>query len=267
MPRAQINGQGLHYTDTGNSEKDAIVFLHGFLMDGRMFASQIEHLRDDYRCVTFDARVFGQTEWDGEAFDLYDTVSDCIGLMDHLGIERAVIAGMSQGGYAALRLALRNPERVAGLVLMSTSGQVDPEMARGMFLETRDTWAQAGPVQPLVEGLAGALLGPKEKASEFWDTWLPRWKEYPGQGIFHGMNNLLDRDDIEERLGEITQPVLLSHGTEDVGMPIATSEFLAEKLPGVTGFVRIEGAAHTANMTHPEQLEQPLATFLKGIYG
>jgi len=266
MPKVQVNGQGLHYTDTAQSEKDAIVFLHGFLMDGRMFEPQIEHLRENYRCITFDARVFGQTDWDGEAFDLYDTAADCIALMDHLGIERAVIAGMSQGGYAALRIALRYPERVAGLVLMSTSGQVDPEMARGMYLETRDTWAQAGPVQPLIEGLAGALLGPKEKAEAFWDTWLPRWKEYPGEGILHGMNNLLDRDDIEDKLGEITQPVLVSHGTEDMGMPISNGEFLFEALPNTTELVRIEGAAHTANMTHPEQLNGKLEAFLQSVY-
>ena len=80
MPKVQVNGQGLHYTDTAQSEKDAIVFLHGFLMDGRMFEPQIEHLRENYRCITFDARVFGQTDWDGEAFDLYDTAADCIAL-------------------------------------------------------------------------------------------------------------------------------------------------------------------------------------------
>src|SRR5436853_2615570 len=119
MPIAHVNGQGLYFEDSGGPGP-AVVFMHGFLMDQTMFDPQVAALAPSYRCVRFDARGFGQTEWDGRPFSLYDTVEDCIALMDHLGIERAAIVGMSQGGYAALRLALRHPEWVKALVLMST---------------------------------------------------------------------------------------------------------------------------------------------------
>jgi len=265
MAFAEINGQKLHYTDEGAG--DAIVFLHGFMMDGRMFDAQIAALEDTYRCITFDARALGRTEWDGEAFTLYDTVSDCFALMDHLGVESAVLAGMSQGGYAALRAALTSPERVRALVLMSTSAVLDVDGAKAGYTEMRDTWASVGPVDPLIEGLATALLGPKDEVSAWWDVWLPRWKEYSGERITHGMNNLLERDDIIERVAEITQPVLVTHGTADHGMPIALGEQLDELLPGSTGIVRIEGGAHTANMTHADQINGPLEAFLAEVHG
>ncbi|MEM1349189.1 MAG: alpha/beta hydrolase, partial [Myxococcota bacterium] len=244
MAFAEINGQRLHYTDTGGG--NAILFLHGFMMDGRMFDAQISALEGSYRCVTFDARALGRTKWDGEAFTLYDTVSDCFALMDHLGIEAAVLAGMSQGGYAALRAALTQPDRVTGLVLMSTSADTDAGMTKDAYIEMRDTWVNAGPVDPLVEGLATALIGPREKMAAWWDLWLPRWREYSGAQIFHGMNALLERDDISERVPLITTPALVTHGTEDQGMPLAHGERLANLLPKARGLVRIEGGARVA---------------------
>ena len=95
MPIAQINGQGIFYEDSGVGET-AVVFLHGFLMDHTMFAPQVAALTPRYRSVCFDARGFGQTEWDGQPFNLYDTAADCIGLMEHLGIDRAVLVGSSK---------------------------------------------------------------------------------------------------------------------------------------------------------------------------
>ncbi|MFW6084103.1 MAG: alpha/beta fold hydrolase, partial [Gemmatimonadota bacterium] len=108
MPITRINGQGIHYEDSGG-DGPAVLFLHGFLMDRRMFDPQVEALSGAFRCVRFDARAFGDTEWDGKPFGLYDTAADGVGLLDELGIDSAVWVGHSQGGYAALRAALGHP--------------------------------------------------------------------------------------------------------------------------------------------------------------
>src|SRR4051812_46137505 len=110
MPTAKINDQEIYFEDSqGNGP--AVVFMHGFLMDQSLFDAQVEKLTPQYRCIRWDARGFGQTQWNGKPFQLSDSVSDCFGLMDHLGIESAVLVGMSQGGYCALRAALTSPER------------------------------------------------------------------------------------------------------------------------------------------------------------
>ena len=260
MPIAEINRQGLFFEDSGG-DGPALVFMHGFLMDHRMFDPQVAALAANYRCVRWDARGFGQTRWDGEPFSLHDSARDCIGLMDHLGIDRATLVGMSQGGYCALRVALRHPDRVRALVLMSTRSGVDEQEARAGYSELRDTWVAHGPIDPLLEGLATALLGPRDRVAEAWDTWIPRWKRHSKEQLDHAMNNLLDRDDIDPRLSEITCPALVTHGTDD-SMPMALGEKLAKDLVNCQGFVAIPGGAHAASMTHPEVIAGPLADFL-----
>lgn len=262
MPVAQINGQGLYYEDSGGSGP-ALVFMHGFLMDQSMFDPQVAVLAPRYRCVRFDARGFGQTQWDGQPFTLYDTAADCVGLMDHLGIKQATILGMSQGGYAALRLVLTYPERVKALVLMSTRSGADEEEGKAEFYGMRDTWKSLGPVPPLVEGVMTLIIGPKAETADLWAMWTPKWQARTGEQIFHAMNNLVERDDLTaEQLQQITVPTLVTHGEADIGVPIVLGEQLAQALPNCKGLVRIPGAAHAANLTHPQVINPPLLAFL-----
>lgn len=262
MAIAQVNGQGLSYEDSGG-EGPALLFMHGFLMDQSMFDPQVAALASSYRCIRFDARGFGQTQWDGQPFSLYDTAADAIGLLNYLGIQQAAIVGMSQGGYAALRLALRYPERVKALVLMSTQSGADPAEGKAQFYQMRDTWKNVGPVPPLVEGVMTAIIGPKAETAALWQEWTPKWQTRTGDQIFHAMNNLLQRDDITaEQLRKITAPALVTHGDADLGMPIELGEQLAQNLPNCKGFVRIPGAAHAANLTHPQIINPPLLAFL-----
>jgi predicted ester cyclase len=79
---------------------------------------------------------------------------------------------------------------------------------------------------------------------------------------------LLEReDDVSRRLGEITCPSVVFHGTEDTAIPMASAEHLAAGLPGCDGVIAVAGAAHAANMTHPEQVNPVLLAFLRGLSG
>jgi pimeloyl-ACP methyl ester carboxylesterase len=264
MPHAKINGQEIYFKDSRNGP--AIVFMHGFLLDHSLFDAQVEALSSDYRCVRWDARGFGKTKWDGKPFNLYDSVKDCFGLMDHLKIDSAILVGMSQGGYCALRAALTSPERVKGLVLMSTRSSIDPEPMQAVFREMRDTWHQHGPVTPLLEGLATAILGPiqEQGMEDHWNHWLPQWKQISGDAIYHAMNNLLERDEITHRLAEITCPVFVTHGDHDSTVPPILGEELSKQLPGCRGFATFPGC-HAVNMTHSKMLNPPLKKFLSGL--
>ena len=265
MPLAKINNQEIHFQDS-KGDGPAIVFMHGFLMNETLFDKQIEALAPRFRCIRWDSRGFGKTRWDGKPFNLYDSVADCFGVMDHLGIESAVLAGMSQGGYCALRAALRSPKRVRGLILMNTRSEADEEPARIAYKQMSETWQTHGPVDPLLNGLATAILGPKNAPDmqAHWDKWLPLWKEIPGNAIHHAMNNLTDRDEISQNLKDIYCPAIVIHGSEDTAIPVSLGEKLSKDLPNCQSFVVAPGA-HAVNLTHSDVVNPPILEFLNRL--
>lgn len=259
MPIATLNGQGIFYEDSGG-DKPAIVFMHGFMFDHAMFDPQVAYLQADYRCIRFDARTLGQTHWDGQPFTLYDTAADAIGLLDHLHIDKAAFVGMSQGGYALVRIASKYPQRVTAAVFLSTYNGVDTEDVKQVYRSMRDAWAGVGK-QGVIDVYANLFLGESQALRE---TWIPKWKAIPTANIFHGMNNLIDRDDVSaEQAKRITVPALVMHGDADQGIPSALAEnTLFNVLPNVKGMIRIPGGTHAANLVNPEATNAPLKHFL-----
>jgi 3-oxoadipate enol-lactonase len=259
MPHADVNGQKIYFEDTGGDGRP-VILAHGFLMDHEMFVHQVEALREDYRVITWDERGFGLTEYDGEPFTYWDSASDCLGLLDHLGIDRAVVGGMSQGGFLSLRVALTAPDRVVGLILLDTqAGTEDPE-AVPLYEGMRDTWLAAGPVDELVEAVAGLIISDPAETP----TWIAKWKQQPNSYIQQPFATLMSRDDVTARLGEITCPAIVVHGTEDVSISMEKAEALAAGLPGCRGVVKV-GGAHAANLTNPQPVNAAIRQFLAGL--
>jgi pimeloyl-ACP methyl ester carboxylesterase len=226
-------------------------------MDHSMFDHQVEALRDAFRVVTWDERGFGQTEATAP-FNYYDSANDCIALMDHLGIDQAVIGGMSQGGFLALRAALTNPDRVKALVLMDTqSGVEDPETLGG-YTAMKDEWLANGPgnVQDVVAGL---IIG----QPDLHDEWTSKWPRIPREQFALAFQCLVERDDITDKVSQINCPALVIHGEADVAITMDKAEALAKSLPNCEGLVRVPGGAHAANMTHPDVVNPPLREFLE----
>jgi 3-oxoadipate enol-lactonase len=260
MPFAEVNGQRIRYEDSGG-DGPPVVLAHGFLMDREMFAPQVEALAPEYRVITWDERGFGETEFDGEAFTYWDSAADCLGLLDHLGIERAVLGGMSQGGFLSMRAALQAPQRVRALILIDTqSGVEDPERLPA-YRQMQQTWLQAGPVEELAQAIAGLIIGDPQLN----EVWIEKWRKLPRESMKAPGDCLFDRDDITDRLGEIACPALVIHGTADISIEIELAERLCRDLPGCERIVRIEGAPHASNLTHPAEANEAILAFLRGL--
>src|SRR5207237_7805183 len=119
------------FEDTGGGGVP-LVLAHGFLMDSTMFDPQVAALRDEWRVITWDQRGHGQTVSDAQRFSFWGSAADLAGLLDHLDIRQAVGGGMSEGGFIALRLALKRRDRVEALVLIdSQAGLAPPEQVGG----------------------------------------------------------------------------------------------------------------------------------------
>jgi 3-oxoadipate enol-lactonase len=266
MPVAAANGIEINYTDSGG-EGPAVVFSHGFLMDHTMFDQQVAALAPEYRVITWDERGHGGTRATGE-FTYWDSAADALALLDHLGVERAVLAGMSQGGFLSLRAALTAPDRVRALVLIDTqAGVEDPAVAPG-YEQLHQVWLDSGP-GPVQEVVASIILGPGK-----WDDWYAKWNEQYAEWAPDDLGQLtwpfralMDRDDITGRLADITCPALIVHGTADAAIPLTRAEAVRDGLGGPVRLVSVEGAAHASNVTHPDEVNQVILGFLSGLEG
>ncbi len=262
MATASINGIPIRYEDTGG-DGPAILFSHGFLMDHTMFDPQVEALSSRYRCIRWDERGFGDTPAPGP-FTYWDSADDAIALLDHLGVDQAVLVGMSQGGYLSLRATLAHPERVRALVMIDSSATVDtPETIegyRGMMgaLTSGDDEV----VDQVLTAVAGLILG----TPELTEDWMPKWKTLVANSdISVPGAALLERDDVSGRLGEVACPVLVVHGTEDQAISLDEARIVADGVVDCRGFVEVPGAAHAANLSHPAVVNPPLAAFLDSL--
>ncbi len=255
MSVAEVNGQRIEYHDSGG-EGPVILFSHGFLMDGSMFDAQVESLRGEFRCVIWDERGHGMTPADSP-FTFWDSADDALALLSHLGIEAAVFAGMSQGGFVALRAALQAPARVSALVLIDTqSGLEDPE-ALPLYTALHDEWVANGPAA-VQETVASLIFGAGIDVT----PWYAKWGALDRSAFTIPFRALVDRDEITDRLGEITQPTLVIHGSADAAIPLWRAEQLRENIPGARDLVLVEGAGHAANMSEPDVVNQAIREFL-----
>jgi 3-oxoadipate enol-lactonase len=260
MPFADVNGQRIRFDDSGG-DGTPVILSHGFLMDREMFAPQVNALAPAFRVITWDERGFGETQYDGEPFTYWDSARDCLGLLDHLGIERATLGGMSQGGFLSLRAALLAPARVGALALIDTqAGVEDPERLPG-YRQMQEIWLEAGPVNELAETIANLIIGDPVLNA----VWIAKWRELPRETMRAPGDCLMDRDDITDRLSEISCPAIVFHGTADRSIEMEKAEALCRGLSGCAGVVRIDGAPHAANLTHPDRVNGPLLDFLRSL--
>jgi 3-oxoadipate enol-lactonase len=256
---ASINGQNIYFEDTGG-DGDVVILGHGFLMDHEMFVHQVAALRDSYRVITWDERGFGLTEFDGQPFTYWDSARDCLGLLDHLGIERAVVGGMSQGGFLSMRAALTAPERVRALILLDTSTTLYTDETRAANEGMIQMWLTVGPVDDLAGAVATIIIDDAAENSK----WIAKWQARDKELLRESGRCLMDRDDITDRLREITCPALVIHGTEDTALTMEDAELMASLLVGCNGVVKV-GGAHAANLTNPVPVNAAIVEFLAAL--
>jgi 3-oxoadipate enol-lactonase len=261
MPFADVRGQRLYYEDTGGAGVP-LVLSHGFLMDSDMFEPQVRALAEHHRVITWDQRSHGHTTSTPEPITYWDSAEDLAGLLDELGVDRAVVGGMSQGGFIALRFALAHPERTAGLVLIDTQpGKEDPEKTL-QYDMMHEVWVASGPSDQLVEMVAAIIVGNHRPESA---AWIANWKAREPASLTPIYRTLMDRDDVTAQLGAIQAPAIVIHGTDDVAIDLALGEQLCANLPGCRGVVRVEGAGHASNLTHPEPVNRAIEDFLDSL--
>ena len=261
MPFADVNGQSIHYLDTGG-DGPAILLSHGFTMGHEMWVHQVGPLSGaGWRVVTYDERGWGQTAHT-EPFDYWDLAGDVLGLMDHLGINRAVLGGMSQGGFLTLRAALTAPERVRAMVLVDTEAETLSDEDRVQYQGLFDAASAMGLTGEIGDALEMTLFAPGYDDARYWRG---KWTSKPIAAWVGAKDCLFERDSIVDRLGEITCPSIVFHGDADMAIPLERGRLVSESLSGPSTFVVVPGAGHTSNLEAPDVVNPAMLDFLAGL--
>ena len=261
MPYAQVNGQKLYYEDSGG-DGPVVVLSHGLLMDASMFEPQVAALKPHYRCIVWDERGHGRTATDACApFTYYDSANDLAALLAHLGIERAVLAGMSQGGYLSLRCALTHPALVRALILIDTQAMLEDPAQMPHHQALLEDWTRNGLSDANASVVEHIVLGDGWSGAA---AWRAKWKQALPANLLQSFTTLASRDDISARLPQLTMPALVVHGEADQAIPLARAMAMVEALPNVH-LVTVPGAGHASNLTHPDVVNPAIAQFLQTL--
>jgi pimeloyl-ACP methyl ester carboxylesterase len=262
MPEFEHDGWRLAYDDSGGGP--AVLLIHGLLMDRTMFDAQVEALADRYRMVRPDLRGHGESEHRAETYDQWDLMEDDVALLDHLGIERAVWGGVSQGGFQSLRAALKHPDRVAGLVLIDSQAGPEDEARAPMYEASAQVAMESGWNEDLL-GIAASILIGASASDEVRQHWIGRWLAQDTSDALQVIQSVTRRDDIRNRLPEIHAPAIVIHGTEDVAIDMDRARGLAEGLGGPADFLTVD-AGHSSTVEQPDAVTAAIEGFLERVW-
>lgn len=258
---ATVNGVGLHYRVRG--EGDPVLFLHGFPFSGALWGPVLERLGDGIRAIVPDLRGMGASEPAAAAAGMADYAADAAGLLDALGETRpAVVVGMSMGGYVALELCRRSPERVRALALVDTRAGPDTEEAARGRHETAERVLREGSAT-VADAMLGKLFAPGAP-----EALKARWREVmaatPPEGVAAALRAMAARPDSTATLRSLGRPVLVVVGAEDAITPPEEARRMAEAAGGAPVEV-VPGAGHMAAVEQPDAVAAALRRFLLAL--
>lgn len=257
-----IGGRPVGYEDSGSG--DPVVFLHGFPHRRALWAAQVGGLVDRARCIAPDLRGLGESGGGGPwSMDRY--ADDVVELLDHLRVERAVVAGLSMGGYVAFALWRRHPHRVRALALMDTRPGADSEEGarkrRDMIALARERGSTAI-ADAMITGMVGRST--REKCPEVADAVHAMLESAPVDGVVGALEAMRTREDSTGTLPTISVPTLIVCGDEDVLTPVQESQGMHAAIPGSRLEV-IAGAGHVPCMERPAAVNHVLSEFLASL--
>jgi len=263
MPSIERDCLKIHFEDLGSGPP--VVLGHSFLCSGEMWGSQVPVLADRYRVINIDERGHGRSGNLAEPFDLYDMVDDVVAVLDHLGIESAVWAGLSIGGMVAMRAAMTVPERVSGLLLLDTHAGAEASYKKlkygAMALGVRTIG-----VRPFLGAICKLMFGKttRERNTKLVTAWRERFASTDVPSMLLGLGALVRRDSVVDKLRSVEASSLVIVGDEDASLPPPLSREIADALPNAS-LVVIPEAGHLSALEKPEAVTEAMLQFLDSL--
>ncbi|MEU5363390.1 alpha/beta fold hydrolase [Streptomyces sp. NPDC005925] len=266
MSSTTVNGATLHYDDLGPSDGVPVALVHGHPFDRSLWAPQAEALvAAGYRVVLPDLRGYGDSDVTPGKVFLSGFADDLAALLDHLGVARAVVGGVSMGGQIAMQFHRCHPERVRALVLSDTSAPAETAEGR----ESRNRLAD----RLLAEGMGGYADEVIDKMLAAYNvTALPEvaarvlamMRATDPRGAAAAVRGRAERPDYRDSLPAVGVPTLVVVGADDAYTPVAQAEDICRLVPHSVLRV-VDDAGHLPSAEQPGRFNAVLLEFLKEV--
>ncbi len=260
--KVRVNGVDIGYDDHGVGIP--ILFLHAFPLNRSMWTGLTTALLAEqrFRLVALDWRGFGESGLPGSISTMESFADDVAGLMDALGMQQAVLCGLSMGGYAAFAFLRKYPQRVAGLVLADTRPGVDTEEGKAnrervaRLAETEGTGAIADLQVPKLLAASTRQHTPdvELRVRQMIAAATP-------EGIAAASRGMAQRQDATDLLATIALPTLVIVGEQDELTPPTVAQSYAHSIPNAR-FATLPAAGHVSNLEQPDAFLNVLRGFL-----
>jgi len=267
MPKAKVNGISINYRVQGKGEP--LVLIMGYSGDQTGWMFQTGAFMKHYRVITFDNRGVGKTDKPTGAYSTKMMADDTVGLMDHLGIKKAHVLGMSMGGMIAQAVAIGYPQRIDRLVLACTyagrSGPsgLSPEYPKALGFDENytDDDARSMPILKVVNSLYSLAFN----RLVFKIMFVPMAKiqaRLNGNTGLHGQLEAVLAHNTLDNLPAVKVPTLVICGTKDRVIRPSSSEVIAKLIPNAK-LVQIDGGSHAFNIEMSGRFNREVLSFLR----
>lgn len=258
-----VNNLTIRYNDEGPDDAGVIIFIHGFPFNKSMWNTQVEALENNYRVISYDIRGHGGSDAGEGDFSIELFVNDLLSLMDALKIDKAILCGLSMGGYIALNAIEHYPKRFNALILCDTNCIADTPEAKVKRMKAIESITKNG-VEKYADESLNNLFAPesfatmKEEISDVREMIIKTSKE----SICNTLNALSVRIESCDKLPEIKVPVLIMVGKKDKITPSSAAQLMHEKIKGSI-FHIIGHASHLSNLENPYDFNKQLRKFVE----
>ena len=251
MPTIDVNGRSLHYTETGQGQ--AVLLIHGFPLDGRVWAGVADRLATRNRVIVPDLRGFGRHAPE-DVFTMNDLADDMAAFMEMIGVAPCPVAGLSMGGYVAQTLAKKYPGIATRLILVDTKAESDSAEAK----EKRNAMAAVANgegAKAITDQMLPNMTAPDASPAVI-ASLRSIMESQPAKTLAAACIAMRDRDDFRDFLPTIEVPVDFIFGREDAISPAGAIE------PYVTGrntLTLIDHAGHMSPIEQPQAVADAIA--------
>lgn len=264
--RIHVNDISVSYLDEGPIDAPVIVFIHGFPFNKSMWNSQVEALKDQYRVIAYDVRGHSDSDSGTVQFSIEQFVSDLIGFMDALKIEKATLCGLSMGGYIALNALENYAQRFDALILCDTQCTADTPETKEKRMKAIENIKKHGVEQYADESIKN-LFAPESFQTRLSEIAAIKAmiRNTSPQSISQTLLALASRKETCSILPFIKIPVLIMVGEKDMLTPPSAARRMHEKIKGSLLNI-LDHAGHLSNMENPDAFNSQLIKFVSSVY-